>query len=135
MGFVELLDQRAHVAGELAVDGNGEEQVDLGRPFGHGRDDEGADNRACRGKAEHEPAGKQHREISYLMPEVTKELMKRFWKIRNVMSSGAITISVPAAMVPQACVPSAVAVNTESPTVSGRLSGELITIRGHRKSF
>jgi ABC-type phosphate transport system substrate-binding protein len=23
------------------------------------------------------------------MPEVTKELMKRFWKIRKVMSSGA----------------------------------------------
>lgn len=61
--------------------------------------------------------------------------MKRFWKIRKVMSSGAITISVPAAMVPQACVPSAVLVKTERPTVSGRLSGELITISGHRKSF
>ena len=69
------------------------------------------------------------------MPEVTNELMKRFWKIRKVMSSGAITMSVPAAMVPQAWVPSAVAVNTESPTVSGRLAGELITISGYRKSF
>ena len=48
---------------------------------------------------------------------------------------GAITIKVPAAIVPQAWVPSAVAVKTESPTVRGRLSGELITISGQRKSF
>ena len=39
---VELLDQGAHVAGELAVDGNGEEQIDLGRTFGHRREGEGA---------------------------------------------------------------------------------------------
>ena len=54
------------------------------------------------------------------MPEVTNELMKRFWKMRNVTSSGAITIRVPAAMVPQAWLASAVVVKMDSPTVSGR---------------
>ena len=46
-----------------------------------------------------------------------------------------MTRNVPAAITPQACAPSAPRVNVASPTVSGRLSGELMTISGQRNSF
>ena len=46
-----------------------------------------------------------------------------------------MTRKVPAAITPQACAPSAPRVNAASPTVSGRFSGELITISGQRNSF
>ena len=72
-------------------------------------------------------------EPSDLMPDVTKLLMKRRWNSRKPISSGATTRSVPAAMTPQACAPSWPRVNAASPTVRGRLSGELMTIKGHRK--
>ena len=69
------------------------------------------------------------------MPEVTKELTNRRWNMRKPTSSGAMTMSVPAAMTPQACAPSAPRVKAASPTVSGRFYGELMTISGHRNSF
>ena len=57
MAVVELLDQGAHVAGELAVDGDGKEQVDLGRALlGEG----GKGESPGHDEAEREPAGKQH---------------------------------------------------------------------------
>jgi hypothetical protein len=53
------------------------------------------------------------------MPDETKELTKARWNSAKAISSGALTIRVPAAMTPQACAPSAPRVNEARPTVRG----------------
>src|SRR5713226_2981230 len=56
------------------------------------------------------------------------------WNRRKARSSGAEVISV-AAQITDQSIPWSVEENTCSPTVSGRASTELVTIKGHRKLF
>ena len=56
------------------------------------------------------------------------------WNSRKAISSGAMVITVAAVMIDQS-TPVSGAPNTARPTVSGRLSTELVTISGHRKLF
>jgi hypothetical protein len=56
------------------------------------------------------------------------------WKSRKPTRSGAEVISVAAVMIDQS-TPWSVDEKTCSPTVSGRVSTELVTISGQRKLF
>src|SRR4051812_29603477 len=56
------------------------------------------------------------------------------WNSRKAISSGAMVITVAAVMIDQS-TPVSGAPNTASPTVSGRLPTELVTISGQRKLF
>ena len=53
----------------------------------------------------------------------------------NATNNGNTTSAVPAAMSPQSDAPSPAVVNIASPIVTVLLSGELVTIRGHKNSF
>src|SRR5436190_9172388 len=56
------------------------------------------------------------------------------WNRRNATSSGPVDSSVAAVMIDQS-IPWSVAENTCRPTVTGRVSTELVMISGHRKLF
>ena len=73
-------------------------------------------------------------DVVYLIPARMKFATNWRWKIRKAMISGAVVISV-AALTKDHSTPLSTVANTLRPTVTGRTSGELVTIRGQRKLF
>ena len=69
-----------------------------------------------------------------MIPARMKFATNCLWKIRNAISSGAVVISV-AAFTSDHSTPLSVVANTLKPTVTGRDSGEFVTISGQRKLF
>ena len=72
---------------------------------------------------------------AYFIPERTRLATNTFWKQQNRMYSGAITTSVAAQIFAHIGPDSLAFANRDNPTVSGRLSTELMTIIGQRKLF
>src|SRR5262249_23761825 len=119
--------------GERTVDRDRKEQLDLGRRLGAARCHErGGERRA----AQTLPPSHGHvRKLLYFRPEAMKLLTKRRWNRAKPISSGAMQSRVAAALTRQGWAPSGPRVKVASPTVSGRRSGELMTISGHKNSF
>ena len=70
----------------------------------------------------------------HLIPARRKAWTNWRWKIRNAISKGATDIKVAAEMT-LISTPFSGAPKIDKPTVSGRVSGELVTINGHKKLF
>ena len=68
------------------------------------------------------------------MPACIKDCTNCLWNNRKAMRRGATDIKVAAEMIDQS-TPDSGAPKMPSPTVNGRVSTELVTMRGHRKLF
>ena len=66
------------------------------------------------------------------MPARMKLATNCLWKIRKAMISGAVVISV-AALTSDHSIPLSTVAKTLKPTVTGRTSGEFVTMSGQRK--
>ena len=111
MALVEVVDHALHLVGELATDGNGEEQLDFRRRL---RPDRGERGR----KREQGGQTVSAHDVSYLIPENTKLPTMRRWNTRNSSSKGAATSAVPAATTPHWPPPSEAPAKLARPTVS-----------------
>src|SRR5699024_8188475 len=69
----------------------------------------------------------------HLIPECIKLDTNCFWKTKNAIKSGSITMTVPAVTIPHWAPVSNDWANRANPTVNGRFSTESVMINGHIK--